>query len=294
MAEGPPPVLVTFSSYQLRTESRGFEALAALHEQIDTHSAKQIAIDCGKLHWFDAHLAAPLRTVLSHGQSRSNSFRLVGLKPEVHLALRKNRLLNQHADDSFHTSIPVTLFRLDEEITFAEYSRKHLARNEMPTMSAPLKSKFFEAIDELFANCALHSQSPIHVVAAGQFYPRNHRLAFSISDGGRGIDGSLKHAGIPYGNAADAINWAMTMNNTTRQGDIPGGLGLKLLCEFVGKNGGRLTIVSGSGYWCQNGSVVEKSVLRKRFPGTSVILEISTSDKNKYDLARAPRPEDIW
>lgn len=283
---------VSFPISQLRTEPRGFEALAQLHSELSQFSSHKLAVDCSKLYWFDAHLAAPFMTVVEHGRSHGNTVQLSGLTPSVALILKKNGLLTDKATDQYRTTIPVTLFQLDEEVRFADYSRKHLARREMPRMSVALKRKFFEGIDELFANCALHSQSIVNVVAAGQFFPRTYRLAFAISDGGRGVDGSLRDSRVAYTTAADAIDWAMQSNNTTRQGDIPGGLGLKILRDFVGKNGGKLTIASGAGWWCQNGVQVNKSTLRYPFPGTSVILEVLTSDTKRYDLA--PSPTEIW
>ena len=45
----------------------------------------------------------------------------------------------------------------------------------------------------------------------------------------------------------EAIEWATRANNTTKRGDVPGGLGLKLLCEFIDLNGGSLQIVSDGG-----------------------------------------------
>ena len=42
--------------------------------------------------------------------------------------------------------------------------------------------------------------------------------------------------------ASKAIEWAMEENTTTRLGDIPGGLGLAIIREFVELNGGKLTV----------------------------------------------------
>ena len=285
---------IPFGTYQLRADARGFEALAVLHNNLTPHSNSEIDIDCSKLYWFDAHLAAPFMTIVNHGRARGNKIMLSGLIDDVSLILRKNGMLASRADDAYHTTIPVTPFRLDQEVQFAEYSRKHLARKEMPKMSAPLLGKFFEGVDELFANCALHSKSQISVVAAGQFFPRGERLAFAISDGGRGIDGSLRASGIDYPTPEDAIEWAMHSNNTTRQGDIPGGLGLKLLREFIGKNKGRLIVVSSGGLWSQTGTALSKARLKKPFPGTAVIMEILTSDRNVYDLKAPTSPKNIW
>ncbi|MCB5203178.1 hypothetical protein LH464_11925 [Neorhizobium sp. T786] len=287
-------VVIPFGAYQLRTEASSIEALAALHAALSPYSAAEIKIDCTKLGWFDAHLAAPFMTVMNHSRTQSNSISLTGLADNVSLILRKNGMLARKAEDSYHTTIPVTSFGLDEEIEFADYSRKHLARREMPRMSQALVGKFFEGLDELFANCALHSKSEINVVAAGQFFPRAERLAFAISDGGRGVDGSLRASGITYSSPEDAIDWAMQNNNTTRQGYVPGGLGLKLLREFIAKNNGKLMVASSAGLWTQTGTRLTKARMPKPFPGTVVIMEILTSDRNVYDLKASTDHRNIW
>lgn len=287
-------IVIPFGAYELRTDFRGFDALASLHARLSEHQSQRIGIDCGKLSWMDGHLSAPLMTVVSHARQRGNSVGLLNLPENVRLILKKNGLLVDRAVDNYQTTIPVQQFGLNDEIKFADYSRRHLRRKEMPKMTDALLGKIHEAIDELFANCALHSRSPVQVVATGQFFPRGERLAFAISDGGRGIDGSLKSAGITYNTPEDAIDWAMQSNNTSRQGDIPGGLGLKVLRDFIGLNNGNLTVISNRGVWRQAGSDVQKWRLRSPFPGTSVTLEIMTNDKHTYGLKSSPDPRDIW
>ncbi|TAV53080.1 ATP-binding protein [Rhizobium leguminosarum] len=283
-----------FGAHELRTDFRGFDVLGSLHAQLSQHQNQRIGIDCSKLFWIDGHLAAPLMTVISQARLRNNNITLQNLPDDVKLILKKNGLLLNRAVDSYRTTIPVQLFGLDEEVIFADYTRRHLRRKEMPKMTPALLGKIFEGIDELFANCALHSRSPVKVVATGQFFPRGERLAFAISDGGRGVDGSLKAAGIAYRSPEDAIDWAMQSNNTSRQGDIPGGLGLKLLRDFIELNGGSLLVTSNGGVWRQSGSQVQKSRLRNPFPGTSVVFEIKTDDEHVYDLKSSPDPRDIW
>ena len=109
-----------------------------------------------------------------------------------------------------------------------------------------------------------------------------------------GRPGSLRASGIRTRSDSDSIAWAMVPYNTTRAGDIPGGLGSKVLRDFVELNRGRLLIASAGGFWCQKGSVVSKIQLPNQYPGTAVILEINTSDKNSYDLASGPNPAEIW
>ena len=86
--------------------------------------------------------------------------------------------------------------------------------------------------------------------------------------------------------SSEAIDWALTGNNTTRSGDIPGGLGLKILREFIQLNAGRLIIYSDTGYWCLSKGATEKRNLTHSFPGVVVTLEINTADQAHYDLKR--------
>lgn len=288
-------VTVPIGTRELRTGYQGFRALAALHDVTRQCRGEKIQIDCSELSWMDAHLAAPLMTIVHQSSTRGNTHRLIELKENIKLILAKNGTLkNATAVDNHHTTMPVTHFDLHEEVRFARYTRLHVARKEMPKMSSALQGKFFEGIDELFANSSLHSESSVQVSVAGQFFPKTNRLSFVISDGGVGIEGSLRKAGIPIKGPAEAIDWAMQSNNTSRQGDIPGGLGLRLLRDFVEANDGVLTVASLEGVWTQSGSDVLKRTMRRPFPGTAVILEINTSDKKRYDLKRAPDPRNIW
>ena len=190
--------------------------------------------------------------------------------------------------------MPLTEFQTTAGVDFSHYARTHLRRPEMPSMTAALLGKFYEGIDELFANSSLHSQTQRQICVGGQFFPRIENLCFVIADGGRGIDGAYSAKFGAAIRSADAIEWAMQPGNTTRQGDVPGGLGLKLIRSFVEQNGGRLTIVSNDGYWCQSGTRVQRLSMHAPFPGTAVIFEIVTSDRKRYDLAAAPDPRDIW
>jgi hypothetical protein len=84
----------------------------------------------------------------------------------------------------------------------------------------------------------------------------------------------------------EAIIWAISENNTTKpkSNNIPGGLGLKIMLEFVKMNKGKVQIVSGDGYWQfdKNGEFSNK--LEVSFPGTIVNLEFNLDDSSFYYL----------
>lgn len=288
------PKVVNISSYELRNNAESFRSLGELHHDLSRYEDEEIDIDCTKLSWFDAHLSGPLRTIINHSKKNNNSHRLTNVRTDIRDILSKNGLLKRKLDDRYRTTMPVMSFGLGEHNEFAIYAKKNLFRAEMPKMTLQLQRKFHEGIDEIFANCSLHSDSSLRIIASGQVYPRKHLLTISISDGGIGIIGSLRKAGIPIRNHSEAIHWAMQKNNTSRRGDIPGGLGLAVLQEFISKNEGKLLIASKRGYWCQSGKNLVTKRLDYEFPGTCVIVEINTADKKSYDLRSSVSQDDIW
>ncbi|SFH69645.1 STAS domain-containing protein [Bradyrhizobium sp. cf659] len=287
-------IVVALNAPRLRSDVSGFSQLAQLHSRIEKLADKEIRVDMSGVEWMDGHLASAFLILARRASIFGNVVRCMNTRPAVKNVLQRNGLFRNRIEDRTKTTMPVRQFALDAAVEFSQYARQHLGRRELPQMSPALENKFYEGIDELFANSALHSKAPIPVVVCGQFYPRTKLLDFCIVDGGRTIPGSLREAGIVRSSDAAAIDWAMAPGNTTRRGDIPGGLGSKVLRDFIGVNGGKITIVSGAGLWMQTGKGVTQGRLTHPFPGTSVVLEINTSDKNLYDLVGGPKAEEIW
>lgn len=294
MAEEGDIVVLGIQSRRLRSDAEGFSRFARLHSEIAGLSGKEIHVDMSAVSWMDGHLASAFLVVALRARAANNTIRCLNTKPAVQNVLQRNGLFKTRIEDKFKTTMPVRQFQLDDGVEFSRYARQHLGRREMPQMSKALENKFYEGVDELFANSALHSKAQVPLVVCGQFYLKASRLDFSIVDGGRSIPGSLRESGIQQRSDAEAIDWAMVPGNTTRQGDIPGGLGSKILRDFINLNGGRITIVSGRGLWMQSDGKVIKEALSHPFPGTSVVLEINTSDTNQYDLVGGPDPREIW
>jgi hypothetical protein len=284
---------VSLVAQRIDSDPAGFNAICTLHAALRKLEKSSVNIDMSAIKWLGAHLAVPLAILVKLAENKGNVVSFVNTSDQVALILRKNQFFSKKAIDTFNTTMPIRLFPPEGSVDFSRYSKRYLDRREMPKMTRSLREKFYEGIDELFANSALHSKTGIPVAVGGQFYPNKHRLDFALGDGGRGIQGAIRDALKRELPAEDAIEWAMQPWNTTRQGDIPGGLGSQILTDFVKLNKGKLIVVSNAGYWSQNGGRVQKCRLAQQFPGTVVVLEIDTADRNSYDLA-APRPQDIW
>ena len=94
--------------------------------------------------------------------------------------------------------------------------------------------------------------------------------------------------------AQEAIGWAVDEKNTTKLGRIPGGLGLKLLREFIEFNTGKMLIVSDNGYWEQKTDEITRGDLAFPFPGSIVNLEFNTADTKEYYLAEETNIDEVF
>jgi hypothetical protein len=117
-----------------------------------------VTIDLSRLGSIDGHLAASLHVLFLQARERGNSFNIVGLTRPVAATLQKNTFLSPQANDKFNTTIPLTEFGLTSAVEFSMFAKEHLQRPEMSSMSVALQGKFYEGVDELFANSALHSK----------------------------------------------------------------------------------------------------------------------------------------
>lgn len=283
----------------IRHSLTGFQALVALYDQTKDCLFEEIQIDMNRVGWFDADMCAAFGAILYRLGDNVNSINLINMPPDVEKILSKNGFLSNYGrekiPDTWGTTIPYHRYDAKDDRYFAAYiEEEFIRRSEMPKMSAGLVKKFRESVFEIFSNAVIHSHTKLGIFSCGQYFWRRNRLDFSVADLGVGIRKNIEdNLGLDL-LAEDAIEWATQGTNTTKRGRIPGGLGLKLLSEFIKLNGGRLQIVSDTGYWCQGKDGAEKSPLQGAFPGTVVNIEINTSDARSYCLKSELSETDIF
>ena len=277
----------------------GFEALVQLHEMTKDCLFDEVQIDMKQATWFDADMCAAFGAILYHIGDRLNSIHLMSIPRNVEKILSKNGFLSHYGreqiPDTWGTTIPYRRFAAKDDRYFAAYvEEEFVRRSEMPKMSSGLVKKFRESVFEIFSNAVIHSQTRLGIFSCGQYFPNRNTLDFSVADLGIGIRKIVQdNLGLDL-SAEDAIEWATQGTNTTKRGRIPGGLGLKLLSEFIQLNGGQLQIVSDTGYWSLEKDGVRKKLLKGAFPGTLVNIEINTSDVRSYFLKSALSETDIF
>ena len=276
----------------------GYQELISLYHNAHSSGQNVIVVDFTNASWFEANICAPLGALLHRLRAEGKEIRLGNLHPKVKKILTKNAFLKDFGMDTeegaSRTAMAYSRFEPADEKIFPGYIEKHFKGKGIPKMSPLLTAKFREGIFELFSNAVLHSETKHGIFVCGQYFPTGKRLDFSIVDMGVGIRHNvLTKRGLTM-RAEHAIAWALEGNNTTKTGSIPGGLGLKLIRDFIKLNGGRIQIVSDAGYWETHIDGNTVLPFTAAFPGTLVNIEINTADKCTYQLASEAPPDNLF
>jgi len=283
----------------IRSAYDGYAMLARLAEEVRNVAFGRIDVDMSRVAWFDANMCAPLGAILYRSGAAPNAVNLSGLRGQVEAILTKNGFLENYGKaarkDTFGTTIRYLRLEPKDDRYFGRYIERELVgKGILPKMSPGLSKRFREGIFEVFSNAALHSQTKLGIYSCGQFYPKKHQVDFCIADLGVGMRQRVMDALGLNMTSVQAIDWAMSGRNTVKTGPIPGGLGLKLLREFVALNQGRIQIASDSGYWELASGQVAQQDLPAQFPGTVVNIEINTADTRSYWLTSEARAENVF
>ncbi|MGB3275000.1 MAG: ATP-binding protein [Castellaniella sp.] len=279
-----------FLIHDVRCNIEGYDRIARLSSDLKPLWFEQIELDFSGCEWFDANMSAPLGVVLALAADRINDVRLMNLRPGVESILSRNRFLlgygYQERTDAYGSTLPYRRLQPDDARYFSAYVDANLERQRIPRMSDGLSRRFKDSILEIFDNAAVHSETELGIFVCGQYFHKRHKLDFSIADAGIGIRRKIANELGLKMPSHDAIAWALETGNTTRQGKIPGGMGLKIMREFIEINRGRLQIVSDRGYWeqCDDGKLVHRR-MDDSFPGTVINIEINTADERSYRLS---------
>ncbi len=290
---------VKLALQQIRHCRAGFAELVDLAAQAERCFLEQIEIDMAGASWFDADMCAAFGALLYRFGHNLNTVRLLNIPNLVEQILSKNAFLSSYGrkpiPDTWGTTIPYQRFETKDERYFASYIERELVqRPEIPAMSPRLLKKFRESIFEIFSNAVIHSETELGIFSCGQFYPKKNLLVFSVADLGIGIPGNVKKKIGSQLLPERAIACAVDGRFTTKSGPIPGGLGLKLLSDFIRLNKGAFVIVSDKGYWELRRGQTLTDKFRNAFPGTVVTIEINTADTHSYALRSEISPSEVF
>ena len=285
----------------IESTHQGFERLIELYHHARACTEAVLEVDMSGLGWMDANMCAALGAVLYPLRQAGRTLKLFGMRPGLEEILQKNAFLPNFGfdrgrrHDTHGTTIEYQRFERGDAGSFKAYVARHFVGKGIPDMSEMLHRKFRESISELFDNAVKHSQSQLGIFACGQLFPAKARLDFSVADLGIGMRANILQKTRLAMTPEAAIAWAMMGGTTTRRPEdgLPGGLGLKIIWEFITLNGGSIQIASDAGYWKTQGNRVETLRFAHPFPGTVVNIEINTADTDSYRLTTEIEPGDI-
>lgn len=284
---------------EIRTCRDGIRVLGKLCAECLRCDDTVVKFDCSELRFVDANLCAALGVVFKRLAYAGKSVGIAGeIKPEVREILTCNNFLScaihgekttlpdpEELEFSEKLFLPYWNYTVDEAKGFIKgYARKLMASKWMPMMSEGVRVKMIESLGELFNNAKVHAESRFGVFVCGKFSPKRQKLSFTISDAGIGFRERLVRDFKFSGNSSNAIAWALRPKNTVKRTDEPGGLGLKLLHEFIWLNGGRMIIASDAGYFELSHRETVLVEFDHPFPGTIVSLEVNAADAQSYSL----------
>lgn len=257
-------------------------------------------IDMSKVTWIDANMCAPFGAILYSyfNSTRNDRKRLIisNMNDDVKSILKKNGFLSdffrgeKRSPDIYKTTIEYRKFERHESLVFKDYVERHFVEehigNLIPGMSIQLQKEFRKSIFEIFENSVYHSETELGIFACGQYFPKKGVLIFSVADLGIGIRDRIYNCLGLNMSPERAISWAVDEENTTRplMEGIPGGLGLKLIKNFIYVNGGDMIIVSDRGYWKFKRGKEQSENMILPFPGT--VVSITLNAPGNADLSR--------
>ena len=276
---------------RVSSDYEGYNNLVKLYQKVKGTSFDTVIFDFSECRWFEANLCSVLGSICNELESGINTIKFVNLDNSIENIFRKNEFLKhfggESIDDVYQTTIKYRRYKPTEQTLFKEYLDKELlSKEEMPNMSELLQKKINESIFEIFENAVTHGNSK-YVFSCGQFYPNKipPRIDFTIVDLGNTIKANVNSFLKKEWSASATIQWAVEGSNTTKTGNTPGGLGLKIIRDFLKMNKGKIQIVSGDGYWhLDKNSRIFVKELEDNFEGTIVNLEFNIDDGSSYIL----------
>ncbi|PIU19039.1 MAG: ATP-binding protein [Elusimicrobia bacterium CG08_land_8_20_14_0_20_44_26] len=274
----------------IESDFEGYQELIDFYHQTEKVFFDEVVVDFSNVFWFEANLCAVLGAILVELKSKLNNIKFIRLNDKIKNIFLRNDFLSYSSSEKLvnfgQTTIKYRKFDSKDEKYFMHYvNGELLSKSDLPKMTIQLKKKISESIFEIFVNSVSHSETILGIFTCGQYFPTKERIDFTIVDRGIGIKEKIRKEIGEKMQGDEAIAWALEERNTTRKGDIPGGLGLKLIKEFIKLNEGRIQIVSNDGFCELSGNEVFQQVFNLTFPGTLVNIRFNIADTKRYKMS---------
>jgi len=283
---------IVFAS-NIKTDYFGYNKLLQIIAMADKSSDSRIVFDFNNVQFFEANLCAVLGAIVEIIRAKGKIVEFININQRVEIIMRKNRFLCDHGFpnlvDGYHTTIEYQKFcpeKSEDDHRFNRYIHEQLLKKpEFPSHSELLGIHISRNIFELYENARTHGKCNF-IHTCGQYFPNMPLKPLNVTIVDRGVN--FKENVSTYlkknieGNAA--IEWAIQKGNTTKTGNISGGLGLDVIFSFVKHNNGKIQIISADGYWEWYKGTIISNVLPFNFEGTIANIRFNLNDARHYIL----------
>ncbi len=272
-------------------DKAGYDFLCKLYNELHDVEREDIIVDFKLCRKFDANLSAVLGAFFDKRKKEGCSIYLGAPQaPGVKRALSRNKFfrafdLNTTNEDR-ENYIDFRRFKVEDIKEFKSYIDTDLIQKErFPSCTEKAKDKIKESICEIFANAVDHGNCD-YFYCCGEVHPREGKTMLDMTFVNLGVpvvdnvNNFMRKKGLPILNPCETLDWAFVRGNTTK--DIPGGLDLDILKEFIGMNDGTIQMISGGAMLEIDKNHSEATKLDLQFPGTIVTVEFNCDDNKLY------------
>lgn len=280
-----------FILQNVAADKMGYDFLSGLYASMQQVQSVGIHVDFARCKEFDANLSAVMGAFLDKLTEDGHVISLGSPEwPGVKRALSRNKFLKafdlETNNEDRENYIEYRCFGVSDTQEFKQYIDIELIQKErFPSCSERAKLKIIESIYEIFANAVSHGGCN-HVYCCGEVHTRRERTTLDMTFVNLGksivdnVNNFLTSRGKDRMDSCETLEWAFVEGNTTKQ--VPGGLGLSILKQFIGMNKGTIQMVSGDAMLEINGDIPTHTKLDKWFPGTIVTVEFNCNDNKTY------------
>ncbi len=271
----------------VKTDCEGYDSLASLYEDIIFSKEGEVLVDFSLCQRFDANLAAVLGALLLWMSQQGIK---VYVSRPAHVGVRRTLTRNhflrafdvETQNEDKENFIGYRQFGANEQDEFKEYVESELInKRRFPKHTETAGKKIMESIYEIYVNAISHSECAV-VHSCGEFLSGNTSSSLDMTIVNCGVtiadkvNQYMRARNLPELDSCKCIEWAMEEGNTTK--NVPGGLGLSLIKDFIRLNDGVLQIVSADALYEYRSGVVVMHTLGNNFPGTIVNMEFNPND----------------
>lgn len=256
-------------------------------------------IDFSQNNWFDANLLAIVCAYTDYGENNNiNSSYRNNKNTKLGEILTRNGFAKtcfsgDYRPHNHESVVPFKIFRAKSTYQFGDYIDEEIVRY-FPSMDDDVKHALSNYIQELFGNAQIHGGCKF-VYTCGQYYPKKHKMDFTIVNLGTTIGENVStYLDELYQEIPDnKIAWAIEPEHSTKR-IITGGIGLSLMRDFVFHNEGKYQIVSGNEFWELKNRTVQQCSFENSFPGTIINIEIDQNDDNYYQFYQSRNQTNLF